>query len=220
MPDVESVRQELSKTGKYMMEYELAWGNAGNISARTSEDRYLITASGTFLGELEDSDLVECSLSGQTLEQGGKKPSKETPMHRAIYENRSDIGAVLHASPFYSTLVACSFIEIPSNWFVETMYYLERVERVAYHHPGSTALGDAVAEKAKAANILLLENHGVLVYDVSIREARMALQTLEMACKMLIVSQTAKVDMNGLSRETETGFLEKAGYKPRRNWNL
>jgi L-ribulose-5-phosphate 4-epimerase len=220
MPDVESVKQQLRKTGKYMMEYELAWGNAGNISARTSEDRYLITASGTFLGELDDADLVECSLSGNSLEQGGKKPSKETPMHRGIYENRPDIGAVLHASPFYSTLVACSSIDISSNWFVETMYYLERVERVAYYHPGSTALGNAVAEKAKAANILLLENHGVLVYDTTVQEARMALQTLEMACKMIIISQTAKVDMNGLSRKTEKEFLENAGYKPRRNWNM
>lgn len=220
MPDVESVKHELRGVGKYMMGYGLAWGNAGNISARIGVDRYLITASGTFLGELEDSDLIECTMSGQTLDPGGKKPSKETPMHRAIYENRPEIGAVLHASPFYSTLVACSSIDIPSNWFVETMYYLERVERVAYHHPGTTALGDAVAEKAKSANILLLENHGVLVYDVSIREARMALQTLEMACRMLIESRTARIEMNGLSRDMEIDFLERAGYKPRRNWNM
>ncbi|MCS7461733.1 class II aldolase/adducin family protein [Paenibacillus doosanensis] len=220
MPDLESVKQELRKTGKYMMEYGLAWGNAGNISARTTDDRYVITASGTFLGELEASDLVECSLSGEVLESDGKKPSKETPMHRAIYDNRPEIGAVLHASPFYSTLVACSSVDIPSNWFVETMYYLERVARVPYCHPGSTSLGDAVAAKAKEANILLLENHGVLVYDVSIREARMALQTLEMACQMLVTSQTANIKMNGLSREVERDFVENAGYKPRRNWNV
>ena len=214
------MRQELIKTGKYMMGYDLAWGNAGNISARTDDEHYLITASGTFLGELDETDLVLCSLHSEFQQEGGKKPFKETPMHRAIYENRPEIGAVLHASPFYSTLVACSSVEIPSNWFVETMYYLEKVERVAYHHPGSTALGDAVAEKAKSANILLLENHGVLVYDVSIKEARMALQTLEMACRMLITSQTANIPMNGLSRETERDFLDKAGYKPRRNWNF
>jgi len=220
MKDVNIMRQELIKTGKYMMGYDLAWGNAGNISARTDDEHYLITASGTFLGELDETDLVLCSLHSEFQQEGGKKPFKETPMHRAIYENRPEIGAVLHASPFYSTLVACSSVEIPSNWFVETMYYLEKVERVAYHHPGSTALGDAVAEKAKSANILLLENHGVLVYDVSIKEARMALQTLEMACRMLITSQTANIPMNGLSRETERDFLDKAGYKPRRNWNF
>ncbi|WHX40337.1 class II aldolase/adducin family protein [Mesobacillus sp. AQ2] len=217
MENYETNRQDLIKTGKFMMEYGLAWGNAGNISARVNEDTYLITASGTFLGELETEDLVECAVLGQSMVQE-KKPSKETPMHQAIYQNRPEINAVLHASPFYSTLVACSNIDIPSNWFVETMYYLERVERVAYYHPGSQALGEAVAQKARKANVLLLENHGVLVYDTSLKEARMALQTLEMACKMLVTAQGAKIVMKGLPKEIEKGFLENAGYKPRRTW--
>ncbi|MFF2889680.1 class II aldolase/adducin family protein [Paenibacillus sp. NPDC057967] len=220
MPSVDIIMKQLQHTGQYMMQYGLAWGNAGNISARTEGDRYMITASGTFLGELEDQDLVECDMSGAVNGTERKMPSKETPMHRAVYESRPEIGAVLHASPFYSTLVACSDIEIPSNWFVETMYYLEKIERVPYYHPGSAALGEGVREKAKHANILLLENHGVLVYDTSIREARMALQTLEMACRMLVVSQSANIAMAGLSRDTEMDFLEKAGYKPRRNWDL
>jgi 3-dehydro-4-phosphotetronate decarboxylase len=213
----EDIKLDLIKTGKFMMEYGLAWGNAGNISARVDDDKYLITASGTFLGELDTEDLVECSVLGKSLALE-KKPSKETPMHQAIYQNRPEINAVLHASPFYSTLVACSNIEVPSNWFVETMYYLERIERVSYHHPGSQALGEAVAEKARKANILLLENHGVLVYDTSLKEARMALQTLEMACKMLVTAQAAKVEMSGLRNELEKDFLENAGYKPRRRW--
>ncbi|MCQ6563175.1 class II aldolase/adducin family protein [Paenibacillus mendelii] len=164
--------------------------------------------------------MIECDLAGNSYGEEGRKPSKETPMHRAVYENRPEIGAVLHASPFYSTLVASSKIEIPSNWFVETMYYLEKVERVPYYHPGTDALGEGVREKAKLANILLLENHGVLVYDTSIREARMALQTLEMACRMLIVSQSAGIPMTGLPAAAERDFLDKAGYKPRRNWTF
>lgn len=217
LQNYEDIKLDLIKTGKFMMEYGLAWGNAGNISARANGDRYLITASGTFLGELEAVDLVECSLSGQ-VGVSEKKPSKETPMHQAIYQKRPEINAVLHASPFYSTLVACSNIEIPSNWFVETMYYLERIERVPYYHPGSQALGDAVAEKAGEANILLLENHGVLVYDISLKEARMALQTLEMACKMLITAQGANIEIKGLRGEVVKDFLVNAAYKPRRNW--
>ncbi|MGI2328233.1 class II aldolase/adducin family protein [Planococcus sp. YIM B11945] len=215
----EPIIKELQQTGKYMMNYELAWGTAGNISARTSEDRYMITASGTFLGELESDDLVECSISGASA-AGGKKPSKETPMHRAIYESRPDIGAVLHSSPFYSTLIACSTAEIPSNLFIETMYYLEKVERVPYFPPGSLELGEGVREKARHANILLLENHGVLVYDVNLKEARMALQTLEMACKMLITSQSSGINLNEIERQQEKSFLENAAYKPRRNWNF
>jgi len=216
----EQVRRELQHTGRYMMQYGLAWGNAGNISARTEGDRYMITASGTFLGELADDDLIECDLAGGSYGPEGKKPSKETPMHRAVYESRPEIGAVLHASPFYSTLAACASIDIPSNWFVETMYYLERVERVPYYHPGTEALGEGVREKAKKANILLLENHGVLVYDTTIREARMALQTLEMACRMLVESRSSGISIDAIPRDVEKDFLEGAGYKPRRNWPL
>lgn len=211
------INQQLCDLGRYMMNNNLAWGNAGNISAKTSENSFLITASGTYMGNLSADDLVECTLDDQTDDQY-KKPSKEVPMHTAIYEERPDIQAVIHASPFYSTLIACSQVEIPSNLFVESMYYLEKVARVAYHHPGSKALGEAVREKAKDANILLLENHGVLVYDTSIQEARMALQTLEFACRMLITAKSAAIDLHGLSQEVVDDFLNHAGYKPRRKW--
>lgn len=201
-----------------MMDHHLAWGNAGNISARTSPGRFLITASGTYLGELGNSDFVECSFDGDLLPKE-QKPSKEIPMHQAIYEKRPDIQAILHASPFYSTLAACSSVDIPSEWFVESMYYLERMERVPYHHPGSEALGQAVREKASKANILLLENHGVLVYDTSIKEARMALQTLEFACQMTITARGANIELNPLPKDTVKDFLDFSGYKPGRKWD-
>ncbi|WNQ09099.1 class II aldolase/adducin family protein [Paenibacillus aurantius] len=213
----EAVRQ-LREVGRYMMDHELAWGNAGNISARTGEDRYVISASGTFLGELGEDDLVECSFHGGATLPGARKPSKEQPMHRAVYEARPDIHAVLHASPFYSTLFACSAAQVPSDLFVETMYYLEKTARVAYHHPGSEALGEAVREMAREADILLLENHGVLVYDSSIPEARMALQTLEMACRMLLTAKGCGIPLTPLPGETVRDFLDNAGYKPKRKW--
>ena len=211
------INNQLQEVGRYMMDNNLAWGNAGNISAKTADDHFLITASGTYLGELAADDFVECSFDGARNPET-KKPSKEVPMHVAVYEERKEIQAVLHAAPFYSTLVACSDLEIPSNWFVESMYYLERVERVEYHHPGSVSLGDAVKQKAKKANILLLENHGVLVYDTSIKEARMALQTLEYTCRMMITAMGAKVGMTPLENNVVNDFLNNSGYKPRRKW--
>lgn len=216
---------ELQKTGAYMMDFGLAWGNAGNISARLDADLYAITASGTYLGELDKTDFAICSLNelsshlnGVNRSSENKKPSKETPMHQAIYETRPEINAVIHASPFYSTLVACSDIELSSDLFVETMYYLQQIGRVPYQHPGSLALGEAVRKRGGQANILLLENHGVLVYDVSLREARMALHTLEMACKMLIHARQAQLNLRGLGPEVVRDFLDNAGYKPKRHW--
>lgn len=218
MQQKDLINQQLRDVGQYMMNNDLAWGNAGNISAKTSDHKFLITAGGTYMGDLQPGDFVECSLDGQT-DSKDKKPSKEVPMHTAIYEERPDIQAVLHASPFYSTLIASSKVDIPSEYFIESMYYLERMERVAYHHPGSQSLGDAVREKAKKANILLLENHGVLVYDTSIQEARMALQTLEFACRMFITARSAGIELDKLPEKTVNDFLNHAGYKPRREWD-
>jgi L-fuculose-phosphate aldolase len=139
-------------------------------------------------------------------------------MHQAVYEQRPEIGAVLHASPFYSTLIACSDIPLPADWFVEDMYYLERVARVSYCHPGSLALGEAVRAQAKSANILLLDNHGVLVYDTSLREALMGLHTLEMVCRMAITARGAGLELRSLPAFTVQDFLTNSGYRPRREW--
>jgi 3-dehydro-4-phosphotetronate decarboxylase len=219
-PDMDfyEARKGLQTAGRYMLENDLAWGNAGNISARIGPDRYLITASGTRLGKLKEGDFVECSFVGPLSEE--RKPSKETPMHHAIYEQRPDIGAVLHASPFYSTLFACVEIELPADLFVEDMYYLERAAHVSYFHPGSPELGEAVRAKASQANILFLDNHGVLVYDISIQEALMGLQTLEMVCRMVITAKSAGLELRSLPALTVSNFLEKSGYRPRREWPL
>ncbi len=216
MSGIETSRSELQSVGQKMVNLGLAWGNAGNISARTSSQHFLITATGTRLGELADDDFAECSLQGDVT--GERKPSKEVPMHRAVYEMRPEINVVLHASPFYSTLIACSKVDIPSNWFIEAMYYLERIERVPYSHPGSQALGIGVREKAAKANVLLLENHGVLVYDTTVSEALMALQTLEYTCRMFVTARSAQMELEALSPDIAHDFLNNAGYKPRRQW--
>ncbi|SFJ51369.1 L-fuculose-phosphate aldolase [Halobacillus dabanensis] len=212
-PEVE----ELQKVGRYMMDNQLAWGNAGNLSAKTGENEFIITASGTYMGELSREDFVEVAMD-RSNHYSDRKPSKEVPMHTAVYNQRPDIQAVLHASPFYSTLIACSDINPPSDLFVESMYYLEKVARVPYAHPGSEELGEEVGKKAQQANILFLENHGVLVFESSVKEARMALQTLEFACRMLVEARAAQLNLNGLEKGIVNDFLENAGYKPRRKW--
>ncbi|HSH78631.1 MAG TPA: class II aldolase/adducin family protein [Herpetosiphonaceae bacterium] len=216
--DAGVAREELREAGRYMLAHGLAWGNAGNLSARLWPDRYIITASGTRLGELAEDDFTECRLATAVVPEGGRRPSKERPMHEAIYETRPEINAVLHASPFYSTLIACSAESVPANLFVESMYYLERVARVPYRDPGSPELGAVVRAHAAEANVLLLENHGVLVYDTSVREALMSLQTLEMTCRIWLAARSAGVTMRELDPDVAQHFLVHAGYKPRREW--
>ena len=215
----DEARRELQAAGRYMLENGLAWGNAGNLSARLSPTRGLITASGTRMGELRDDDFAEFTIGGdEPAAAHGRKPSKEVPMHRAVYQARPEITAVLHGSPFYSTLLACAGGSLPGDLFVEDMYYLERVARVPYAQPGTQALGEAVGAQAPKANVLLLENHGVLVYDTSVREALMGLHTLEMTARMVVTARSAGLSLQALPPATVAEFLERSGYRPRREW--
>jgi ribulose-5-phosphate 4-epimerase/fuculose-1-phosphate aldolase len=213
----DKIRDELRALGRYMIDNQLVWGSSGNISARVGEDSFLITASGAWLADLGPEDLVACRISGSQV-MGERKPSKEFPLHQAIYALRPEINAVIHSSPFYGTLISCTEASICSNWFVESMYYLERVGRVGYHHPGSAELVEGIKGEIMGANVLILENHGVLVYDTSIQEARMALHTLEVMCRMMVVSRSAGLEIQGLPEETVRDFLSNSGYRPLRRW--
>lgn len=207
--------KDLKSTGEFMGNNGLVWGSAGNISARLNGDQFYVSASGTYLSEITEDEFSLCDKNGLVE---GLKPSKEHIMHQGIYENRPEINAILHSSPFYSTLIANSNLELPSNYFVEAMYYLEKVVRVPYYHPGSLELAEAVKEKSKEGNILLLENHGIIVFDVNLKEARMALETLEYTSKMHITAVQQGITMKGLPEEKVNDFLANSGYKPVRKW--
>jgi L-fuculose-phosphate aldolase len=208
-------RQQLITTGHYLMSNHLAWGTSGNISARLDENRMVITASGTFMADLGMEDFVECRIDTGEKE-GARKASKETPMHLGIYRERKDVNAILHSSPFYTTLFACSNEPILSELFIETMYYLENIAYVDYYHPGSQELADEVSEKAPEANIIMMRNHGVVVFDDRLSEARMRLETLEMTCRMILKAKESGVQLRRIPEKTVQGFLEDSHYKPRK----
>jgi ribulose-5-phosphate 4-epimerase/fuculose-1-phosphate aldolase len=215
---MDNVRQ-LVDVGRYMLSNQLAWGTSGNISMRLDSEHMLITASGTFMGDLSQDDFVKYNLHSGHYE-GARKASKETAMHSGIYQRRSDVGAILHASPFYTTLMASSNEPILSNLFIETMYYLENVAYVDYFHPGTKELGEAVAEQSSKANIVMMRNHGVTVFDDTLNEALMRLETLEMACRMIITAKSAGIELNTVPKQTMSSFLEESRYKLRKKINL
>jgi 3-dehydro-4-phosphotetronate decarboxylase len=210
------LKRSLQEVGREMVAGGLTWGTAGNISVRSGPDRCLISASGTDLGCLTAVDLVDCALDGSGTPS--RRPSKELPMHAAVYRARPEIQAVLHGAPFYATLAACTGLELAGRWFVENMYYLERVARVPYYHPGSPDLAQAVAHQARQANVLLLENHGVLVYDTSLAEAMLALRTLEFASRLAVEARAAGLAIHALPPEVVTDFLTRSGYRQPRRW--
>lgn len=184
----------------------LVWGRSGNVSARVGEDAFLISASGSELGALNDDDLVLCRLDSEAWE-GSKRPSIETGLHRGIYRAREEAMAVLHSQPLYSTLIACSDIALRADLFPEAMAYLGKVERAPYYHAGSRELAEAAATKARDSQALLLENHGVVCWGSSLDEVLLKTETLELLCRLVIVARTSGINLRYLGEKAMEDFI-------------
>jgi len=214
--ELKQAMQELISAGRWIAEKQMTWGSAGNISVRLDETHFLVTGSGTRFDSLTESDFALYDMTTDTW--SGKKPSKELPVHMAAYRRSPWAGAVLHASPFYTTLAASGTLDVRNDLFVENMYYLQRMARIPYAHPGSAALTMEVEKVAAQANVILMKNHGVILYDTSIGECCSALEVLENTCRMCLESARSGIGLTPVDPDTVYDFLNNSGYKKPRVW--
>jgi len=211
MTELSSWQKQLCKLGYYLGERGLAWGTSGNISLRVDEERFLISASGAWLGTLTPEQTALCYLHEEGF--AGARPSVETPMHRAIYRTRLDAQVVVHVSPPYSTLDACSGLEVPTDLNIENIFYLGSIARVPYIQPGTQQLADAVAEAVREHETIILSNHGVITFHRSVPDVLMRVESFEMSCRIIVMARMADIPLNHLSAELVEALRSAGGYR-------
>ena len=201
------IHEELINCGRILAEKGLIWGHSGNISVKIEPDAFLISAGGTGLGNLTNIDLILCRIGTDDYE-GTKQPSMETGLHRSIYRKREDCTAVIHSQPIYTTIVACSNIEIRTDFLPEAMAYLPSVERVPYHHAGSHELAEATVNTSTQNSVLLLDNHGAICCGASLEESLLKTETLEFLCRLLVISNQHNIQLNFLGIDVIEDFRQ------------
>jgi L-fuculose-phosphate aldolase len=97
-----ALREEVVRVSRRMSEAGLVVGTSGNVSARTSDGRFLVTPSGLHYAAMEPEDAVLLDLDGAVIE-GSFEPSVERPMHPGIYRARPEIGGIVHTHARYAT---------------------------------------------------------------------------------------------------------------------
>ncbi len=197
--ELDSLRQHLCELAHDLAARELAWGTSDNVSLRVDEERFLISASGAWLGRLTPEQTALCLLHREDFV--GAKPSIETPMHRAIYRNRPEAQVVVHVSPLYTTLVACSDMEVPTDLNIENIFYLGRIARVPFLQPGSTQLAEAVGDAVREHETVILSNHGVITFHQTVPDVLMRVESFEMSCRLLVMARAANIPLNHLSSD-------------------
>ena len=159
--------------------------SGGNLSILDSEGNIWITPSGIDKGSLTPDDICMVLPDGTVV--GKHKPSVELPIHKLVYQTRSDVRAVLHAHP--PAMVSYSLIrKVPSINVIPTPKQVcGMVGTAKYEVPGSQELAKGiVAEIGKGHDVVIMENHGVITCADSLFEAFKKFETINFAAELSI----------------------------------
>ena len=169
----------------------LTIADSGNVSRRY-QDGILITASGVSLKEVTEDSVLYVGMDGMTLSNSaGLKPSKETPLHLAIYRLRPDVQSVYHVHPAYATVYAIKGKDIPFLTFPAKRKIIA-TPLVPYATPGSEELSryvsDTISKEDRSIHSLLLKDHGIVTFEKSLELSFNLAELLEATAKISILS--------------------------------
>ncbi|NLV17026.1 MAG: class II aldolase/adducin family protein [Syntrophomonadaceae bacterium] len=186
----DSLRRETLRTARAMMEQGLVRGTWGNVSCRIpgEEGLILITPSGMEYSVLGPDDLVVIDRQGQ-LAAGKWKPSTESPLHAALYEARSDVGAIVHTHSVYATSFAVAGRPIPAITEEIAQVIGGPVEVAPYAACGTQELAEAAVNYLGRRGAVMLAKHGLVGVGKDLSEALLACVIAEKTAEIAVMAR-------------------------------
>jgi len=188
------LRESICRFGQSLFERGLTAGSSGNISVRLSDGGWLTTPTNASLGFLDPAILSRIDPDGRLV--SGHAPTKELPLHMALYATRRDAGAIVHLHSTHSVAVSMLPDIDPADVLPPmTAYYVMKIGRTAlvpYYRPGDPAVADAIRGLAGRYTSVLLANHGPVVAGKDLEAAIYATEELEETAKLRLL-------LNGLN---------------------
>jgi ribulose-5-phosphate 4-epimerase/fuculose-1-phosphate aldolase len=183
------LREEICRFGRSLFERGLTPGSSGNVSVRTEDGGWLVTPTNASLGFLDPARISKLDAAGRLL--SGDKPTKEIPLHTAVYDTRGAAKAIVHLHSTHAVaLTMLPEIDPRAALPPMTPYYLMRAGQTAllpYYRPGDPAVADAIRGLAWRYASVLLANHGPVVAGETLEAAVFATEELEETAKLYLL---------------------------------
>ena len=189
-------RKEVASFMRRLYHQKLTTTSGGNVSQRV-EDVILITASQTDKASIDEHQIGLLTISGNNLSEN-LKLSMESKIHLAIYINRPDVKAIVHAHPVFATSFTIAGKAIQTNLAGESRAVLGEPIVAPYALMGTQKLADYVGLACLKSNVVLMENHGILTVGENLLQAYDRMEVLESAAKMTLITSLLGGD-KGLS---------------------
>ena len=187
--NLDEIKKEIIRVGRFLIEKDLTVGSSGNISVRIPEEnKIVITPSMIPFVKMTIEDLLVLDPKGDVIE-GERNPSIETPLHLKIYEARKDINAIIHAHTIYASAFAVARKRIPPILDELIVYTGGEVEVADYALPGSEELAENVLKALGNKKAVLLANHGLVACGRDLEDALDVLLKVERTARIFILTK-------------------------------
>ena len=188
------LREQIVRFGRSLFDRGLTPGSSGNISVQLEEGGWLVTPTNASLGFLDPASITRLDAKGNLV--SGDKPTKEIPLHAALYDTVKGSQAVVHLHSTHSVAITMLPEVDPKSVLPPmTPYYLMRAGRTAlvpYFRPGDPAVAEAIKGLAGKYTSVLLANHGPVVAGKDLETAVYATEELEETAKLYLLLRGEK----------------------------
>jgi L-fuculose-phosphate aldolase len=182
--ETEQIKQDVLDAAKQLLRTGLVEGTSGNLSARLSDGRVVMTPSSLDYEAMTLDDLVVVDLEGKVL-QGDRPPTSEKALHLACLRAHDDIGSVIHSHAMYASMFAITHQPIPCVIEEFDIYVGGEVKVANYELTGSDELGEEVARHVADRGAVLMANHGLLTVGRNIGDAMKVAQLVERTAEII-----------------------------------
>jgi ribulose-5-phosphate 4-epimerase/fuculose-1-phosphate aldolase len=184
------LRESVCLLAKSLFDRGLTPGASGTVSALTPDGALLVTPTGRSFGRLDPAEL---SLIAGSQLVSGLPPTKEMPLHTALYDTRASTGAVVHLHSTHAVALSMLPDIDPENVLPPLTAYgimrLGKVKLLPVFLPGDPAMGEAVRGLAGKRSAVLLANHGPVVAGSDLEAAVNAIEELEESARLAFLTR-------------------------------
>ena len=195
-----AIREEMTLLARSLFERGLTPGSSGNLSARTGDGGFLMTPTNASLGFLDPARLSKLDSAGVHI--SGDKPTKESFLHLAMYRARPQAKGITHLHSTWCVCLSCLKDTDDDNMLRPlTPYVAMRVGTVAavpYATPGDDSIAPLIEEKARKHGGIIIRNHGPVVAGKSLRDSVFAMEEVEEAAKIAMLTRNLAVNELGV----------------------
>lgn len=184
------LRREMCEVGYRLYSKGYIVGMDGNFSVRLPGNILLCTPSGICKGEMTPEQLIKTDMNGNKT-SGTGVPSSELAMHLVIYQERTDVRAVVHAHPLLAVAMSVAGKPLEPILLPEVAYYLGGIAVAPYATPGSSGVPNSIKPLLAGHDAIVLARHGVVTMATSLTEAYYKVEYVEYAARVAFYASQA-----------------------------